>query len=329
MKTAPRRPRTIQERRDIARRRVRRERQVAAGVTLGCVVAVGAFFALSQGGSGIDTSAAEHASSKAAPPPQEPRGGRTLLPDYRVVAYYGAPQDPGLGQLGIGTPHSATAKLLTQAAPYARPGRPVMPALELIATLVTAAPGDDGKYRYRQSSDLINRYLAEARRAKALLILDIQPGRARFMDEVRAYRPYLREPDVGLALDPEWSMRRHQVPGQVIGSTEASIVNQAGAYLSALVKRYDLPQKLLIVHQFTPGMIQHRRTLAEHPGVALVINIDGFGNPPNKISKYNLFAKRHPPWYNGFKLFYHEDTHMMSPRAVMHLHPRPNVIIYE
>ena len=88
-----------------------------------------------------------------------------------------------------------------------------MPALELIATLVTAAPGDDGKYRYRQSSDLIDRYLAEARRAKALLILDIQPGRARFMDEVRAYQPYLREPDVGLALDPEWSMRRKPDPG--------------------------------------------------------------------------------------------------------------------
>src|SRR6476646_11998909 len=84
-----------------------------------------------------------------------PRGGRRIFPDYRVVAYYGAPQDPQLGELGIGTPHSATAKLLTQAAPYARPGRPVMPALELIATLVTAAPGDDGKYRYRQSGNLI------------------------------------------------------------------------------------------------------------------------------------------------------------------------------
>ena len=328
MKTATRRPRTIQERREIARRRVRRERQIAAGVTLGCVVVVGAFFALSQGGSASDSSAAEPASPKA-PPSQEPRGGRTLLPDYRVVAYYGAPQDPGLGQLGIGTPHSAAAKLLTQAAPFARPSRPVMPALELIATLVTAAPGDDGKYRYRQSGDLIDRYLTEARRAKALLILDIQPGRARFMDEVRAYQRYLRQPDVGLALDPEWSMRRHQIPGHVIGSTDASIVNQAGAYLSALVKRYDLPQKLLIVHQFTPGMIQHRRTLAEHPGVALVINIDGFGNPPNKISKYDLFARRHPPWYNGFKLFYHEDVHTMAPGRVMRLRPRPDVVVYE
>ena len=63
--------------------------------------------------------------------------------------------------------------------------------------------------------------------------------------------------------------------------------------------------------------------------LALVVNIDGFGNPPNKISKYNLFAKRRPPWFNGFKLFYHEDMNMMSPRAVLRLHPRPDVIIYE
>ena len=45
-----------------------------------------------------------------------PRGGRRLFPDYRVVAYYGAPQDAQLGQLGIGTPAQAGRKLLLQAA---------------------------------------------------------------------------------------------------------------------------------------------------------------------------------------------------------------------
>jgi hypothetical protein len=321
---------TVQERRDHARRRVRRERQLAAAAAVGTVLIAGGLYALSHGSSGVDQSAASSVpSSKPAGPPQLPRGGRTLLPHYRVVAYYGAPQDAGLGQLGIGSPGQAAHNLIAQAAPYARGGRPLQPAFELIATLVTAAPGDDGKYRYRQSDAVIDRYLAAARKAKALLILDIQPGRASFMDEVRAYSRYLRQPDVGLALDPEWSMRRGQVPGRVIGSTDAAVINQAGAYLSMLVSRGDLPQKLLIVHQFTPSMIRHKRQLAEHPGVALVVNIDGFGNPPNKISKYRLFARRHPPWYNGFKLFYHEDTHMMSPRAVLHLRPRPDVIIYE
>ena len=321
---------SVQERREQARRRVRRERRVAA-VTLTVVLIAGAALLLvNRNGSGVDPSAADSAASTAKPkPPELPRGGRTLLPDFRIVAYYGAPQDAQLGELGIGTPAQAAAKLEAQAAYYRRGDRPVLPAMELIATLVTAAPGSDGRYRMRQSDEVIERYLAAARSAHALLILDIQPGRARFMDEVRSYAKFLREPDVGLALDPEWSMRPGQLPGQVIGSTEASVINRAGAYLSSLVAEDDLPQKLLIVHQFTPSMIHHRRTLTEHAGVALTINIDGFGSPPNKVSKYHLFAKRHPPWYNGFKLFYHEDLNMMSPRAVLHLHPRPDVVIYE
>jgi len=317
---------TREERRQRARRRVRRERRVAAVAACCCVAAVAGVFMLSQGDSRVD---ARSAAPQKPVPPQEPRGGRTLLPRYRIVAYYGAPQDPGLGQLGIGTPADAVARLLYQARPYARSDRPVMPALELIATLVTAAPGSDDRYRYRQSDEVIDRYLAEARRARALLILDIQPGRSPFMDEVRAFAPYLRLPDVSLALDPEWSMHGKELPGKVIGSTDASVVNQAAAYLSSIVHRYNLPQKLLIVHQFTTGMIRHKRHLQEHAGVALVINIDGFGTPPNKISKYDLFAHRKPPWYNGFKLFYHEDTHMMRPGAVMRLHPRPDVIVYE
>ena len=49
-----------------------------------------------------------------------PRGGRRMFPDFRVVAYYGAPQDKQLGELGIGTPAQAGRKLLRQAAPYAQ-----------------------------------------------------------------------------------------------------------------------------------------------------------------------------------------------------------------
>ena len=35
----------------------------------------------------------------------------TILPDFRVVAFYGAPQDTQLGALGIGTPGQAARKL--------------------------------------------------------------------------------------------------------------------------------------------------------------------------------------------------------------------------
>jgi hypothetical protein len=252
-----------------------------------------------------------------------------VLPHYRLVALYGAPQDPQLGELGIGTPAQAAQKLLVQSQPYAEPGRPVMPAMELIATLVTAAPGDDGKYRMRQTSETIDRYLAAARKAKALLLLDIQPGRASFMSEVKAYRHWLEQPDVGLAIDPEWSMGPGEVPGQVIGHTTSTIVNQVTSYISKIVEDDNLPQKVLIVHQFTPGMIEHKKWLKRPPGVALTVNVDGFGTRDNKVSKYDLFATNGSHWFNGFKLFYHEDVGLMRPKSVLNLLPPPDVVVYE
>ena len=36
-----------------------------------------------------------------------------------------------------------------------------------------------------------------------------------------------------------------------------------------------------------------------------------------------------PRRFNGFKLFYHEDTGLMNPAAVLGLSPAPDVIVYE
>ena len=69
---------------------------------------------------------------------------------------------------------------------------------------------------------MIRRYLKAARKAKALLILDIQPGRSDFFTETKRLRKWLKEPDVGLALDPEWRMGPGEVPGKVIGSVGAA-----------------------------------------------------------------------------------------------------------
>jgi hypothetical protein len=268
-------------------------------------------------------------------PPELPRGGRLILPRYRVVAYYGAPQDPELGALGIGPPAGAAEKLLGQARGYARPRRPVLPALELITTIAHSAPGEEGLHRERQSDAVIRRYLAAARAAKALLILDIQPGRAAFMDEVRALAPYLTEPDVGLALDSEWHVPEGVVPGEEIGSTDGTTVNEVSAYLDTIARTRNLPEKLLIVHQFTEGMVQAREEIVDRPNVAIVSNIDGFGTPELKIGVYKQLSHGGPPapgqsrLFNGIKLFYEEDTNLMSPAAVMQLEPQPDVVVYE
>jgi hypothetical protein len=312
-------------RQDAQRRVYRRRRLVAAGVAVLVVALLAAGGMLAFGGGGGGETEANQQSERAV----LPRGGRTILPDNRVVAYYGAPQDDELGILGIGSPRSAAARLERQARPYARRGRPVLPAFELIAAIVTSEAGDGGDHSMRQDDSTIRRYLRVARAHRMLLLLDIQPGYAPFLQEAKALERWLKEPDVGLALDPEWSMKPPLLPAQEIGSTDAATVNEVSRYLSALVRRNDLPQKLLVVHRFTGDMIQAEHQLERDPGVALVVNVDGFGDQPNKISKYREFTRDLHRRYNGFKLFYHEDQNLMSPKQVLRLRPQPDLIVYE
>jgi hypothetical protein len=308
-----------------------RRRLAALAVLAGVLLSVGVVACAvggSSGGKRAEAGPAAKAEAKAPPPPELPRGGREILPRYRVVAYYGAPQAAELGELGIGTPDQAVRRLKRQARPYARPSRPVMPVLELIAVVAAAHPGEQGRYNLRQSDTVIRRYLRAARRAKALLVLDVQPGRSDFFTETTRLRKWLREPDVGLALDPEWRVADPEVPGQVIGHVESREINATTAWLDQLTRRLRLPQKLLIVHQFTDDMVDET-ALKPRRSLATVLNADGFGSAPAKISKYRRFTRQAPGFHQGFKLFYHEDVGLMSPRRVLRLRPAPDVIVYE
>jgi hypothetical protein len=267
----------------------------------------------------------------AAAGPELPRGGTSIFPERRVVAFDGAPQSDALGILGIGPPERAARKLRRVARRYRRPGRPVLPAFELITVIALASPGKDGLYRARQSSRTVRRYLRVARRHKYLMLLDIQPGRSDFLTEVKALKRFLRQPDVGIAIDPEWRMHRGEVPGEVIGHTTAGEVNRVTAYMSAMIERLDLPEKLLVIHQFTPDMVRKKAKLRDRPGIDLVLNSDGFGTAAAKRAKYRQLAPpKSSPFFRGFKLFYKEDSGLMMPRQVLKLRPRPvNLVIYE
>jgi len=301
---------------------------------LAIVLGAVAFIVTRAGTSGTpeSTAAVEAAKKKPAkpkPPPELPRGGRRLFPRNRVVAYYGAPQNVELGALGIGTPDQAAKKLLQQMQQYRRGGRTLLPAMELIAVVAAGSAQQDGSYSYKQSFAVVKRFLKAARKIHALLILDIQPGHADFLKLTKHYGRFLREPDVALALDPEWHTPG-AVPGTVIGSTDAATVNGVARYLQRVVRKYRLPDKMLLVHQFTDSMIRNKQQLKPLHGVPLVLNVDGFGGQEVKISKYNDFTHprvRHV--HNGFKLFYKEDTNTMTPAQVLKLRPRPDVVIYE
>ena len=276
-----------------------------------------------------DSSDAEIA---AAPSGRElPRGGKKVFPRHRVVGFYGAPQSPQLGELGIGSPSSAARRLMRQVRPYRRlePRTRLLPAFELISVIATAGPGPEGLYRARQSRDVVRRYLGVAKRKRFLMLLDIQPGRSTFIREAEHLREFLREPNVGIALDPEWNMGPNGVPGERIGSVGASMVNRVSRLMARVARRHHLPQKLLVVHQFTEAMLKGERRLRARRRVALVLNADGFGSPSQKRAKYRELAPRARSRHPGFKLFYREDTNLMSPREVLALEPRPRFVVYE
>jgi hypothetical protein len=251
-----------------------------------------------------------------------------LLPKYRMVALYGNGSASILGALGEQLPEAAAARLEQVAAPFDSPSRPVLETFELIATVAQADAGSSGLYRQPSSDAEIQRYLDTARRHGLYLVLDIQPGRSDFLTEVKRYERFLREPDVGIALDPEWRVGPFSQPGRVVGSVSAAEINATADYVSQLVADNNLPDKLFVVHQFQVRMIPDRDKVVEKPGLNMMFHMDGFGGREAKLATWG-FVQTGPPFFNGFKLFYDEDRNRFSPEDVMALSPSPDLITYQ
>jgi hypothetical protein len=83
------------------------------------------------------------------------------------------------------------------------------------------------------------------------------------------------------------------------------------------------------VHQFTPDEILNRNLIVKRPGLALVLDIDGYGGPLTKTLKYDQLTIGTDRFFHGFKLYYRHDPDLMSSQAVLGLRPTPDVIIYQ
>ncbi len=256
-----------------------------------------------------------------------------LLPGHRIVAFYGNPLDAQMGVLGQGSPKEMLARLAKQAQAYQAldPSHPVIKALELVATVAQASPGPDGAYSLLMPASLIKSELKLARSAHALLILDIQVGHSTVAAQVKSLEPFLKLPDVELGLDPEFDMDQipSGIPGQEFGSMTAAAINGAIQVLHRLVVRDHLPPKILIVHQFLPEMVPNWQAIKPLPGVSFIMDTDGFGTPADKIANYKAFITDQPIGYGGIKLFYTQDTPLMSPAQVLALKPSPLLVVYQ
>ncbi|MCH7925038.1 MAG: hypothetical protein IIC51_05850 [Planctomycetes bacterium] len=188
-----------------------------------------------------------------------------------------------------------------------------------------ASPGLDGDYLLYVDDETMQEYIDLACEAGLLVFVDMQIGLSDVETEVRKVLRYLEEPNVHLAIDPEFAMAPGEVPGQRIGTINAADVNAAQAIVEAFIEEEGLDDKILIVHQFTREMVTRPELIADFARVRLVMDMDGFGPAGVKQVKYGWFAENAE--YGGIKLFFDYDEGLMSESEVLALNP--NVIIYQ
>ena len=262
----------------------------------------------------------------------------SILPDRRIVAFYGNPLSKRMGVLGEYPVEMMLAKLDTAVRQWqeADPSTPVQPALQLIAVTAQGAPGKDGMYRLRMDTALIEKVYGWAKQRNALLFLDIQVGHSTMQQELPRLIPFLSRPDVHLGMDPEFSMHYSKegvVPGKKIGQFDAKDINWVSEQLQKLVSEKNLPPKVLVVHRFRTEMVSHAPEIALDPRVQIVMDMDGWGPPWMKFESYRDYIDLDPVEFTGFKLFFHNDTKsrdvLLTPRELLWLRPRPLYIQYQ
>jgi len=261
-----------------------------------------------------------------------PGGGFLPLEDRRIVALYGSPGAPSLGLLGAQDEAATIARAREVAARYeaAADGRTVVPGLDVIATIASSAAEPTGDFSRRVPISRLRPLIDLAADAGVAVFLDLQPGRTSFLVQAQEYEELLREPHVHLALDPEWRIgpgERHLVR---IGSVAASEVQDVADWLADLVRTHRLPQKVLMLHQFTLAMLPDRDTVQIPAELIGVIHMDGQGALPLKDRTYAVLsdgAEGHWAW--GWKNFTRIDVPVATPEQTIDRVPVPVVITYQ
>ena len=123
-------------------------------------------------------------------------------------------------------------------------------------------------------------------------------------------------------------MGPHQVPAHVVGSVRAAEVNRTSLWLSRLVQREGLPQKLFVLHQFRLSMLPDVGRIVHRPGLAMVQHTDGFGTRGQKLATYHAVA-RPPAVPPGLQALLQGDIKRFTPQQVRRITPRVSFVSYQ
>ncbi|MDR1300984.1 MAG: hypothetical protein LBK43_00735 [Treponema sp.] len=256
----------------------------------------------------------------------------SILLNNDILAFYGHPNSVNMGILGRYSIEELDARLTRLAAEYraVSGGRGVRKAFYIIFGTVWPQ-GEIGII----NEELLMKYINYGLSHDLLIFIDHQIGRYNPVDSIKRMFPFLRYPNVHLALDPEW---RTTKPMQEIGTVTAEEINQAQKAMEDYMVANQIPgERMLVIHQFNWRMIKNREQVrANFQRVRLVHCADGFGAPHLKRDSYAFNAQAGNMPVKGFKLFYNfgipgagYDNPLLTPKQVYELNPRPYVIMYQ
>lgn len=263
---------------------------------------------------------------------QLPGGGQTVFDGKRYVALYGHPLTGALGVLGEQGPKASVERARQLAARYEPfADEAIVPAFEIIATVASGSAGKDRDYSNEWDVEVLRPLVDAAAGAGIYVVLDLQSGREDFLSQAKLYEELLREPHVGLAMDPEWRLEPDQKPLRQIGSVTSAELNEAIDWLADLTDTHDLPQKMVLLHQFRTDMITNRSDLhLGHDELAVIVQMDGDGTLGQKLDTWNALRVDAPePLRFGWKNFYDEDEPTPSPRTTFEVRPKPWWVSYQ
>ena len=257
---------------------------------------------------------------------------QSVLLNNDLVGIYGKPNAYTMGVLGQYKLEELDTIVENYVKMYddANGDRGVIPVLYIIYG--TCFPGGDiGLLR----DSTVKRYIEYAAERGWYVVLDHQIGRFGVKNAMDAILPFLKYPNVHLAIDPEWHTTK---PMREIGSVTAADINMAQQMMQDYMIAHNiLDKRFFIIHQFNAVMISNRSQVkSNYEKVQLIHCSDGHGNPSLKRQTYayNALATNMP--LKSFKLFTKPtiagagyDIPLMTPEQVLQLKPRPYFIMYQ
>ncbi|CEM60368.1 hypothetical protein DWQ65_06760 [Treponema phagedenis] len=257
---------------------------------------------------------------------------QSVLLNNDIFALYGKPNAYTMGILGQYSLENIEPIMNEFVKIYddANGDRGVIPAFYIIYG--TCWP--EGEIGYL-SKKITEQYIEFAATRGWYVFIDHQIGKYTVEQAMNTILPFLKYPNVHLAIDPEW---RTTKPMRVIGYVTGEEVNTAQKMMQDYIIKHNIfGRKMLVIHQFNAKMIARRNLVkSNYERVQLIHCADGFGPPRLKRESYayNALAKNIP--LKSFKLFLKPtvagagyDQPLMTPKDVFNLHPRPYLIMYQ